>query len=199
MSLKQTFTDIYRANTWGSKETRSGVGSELLRTIQLRAALDHFLKDSRQVIKSVLDIPCGDFNWISHLPWLEAIYPRYIGADIVDELVETNRKKYPYHQFEVLDVTCDKLPKVDLVLVRDLFGHLSIDNIRLALDNLRRNDNKLILTTSFPRTDFNYDVNNGGWRPLNLSLKPFDLIPTYLINEGCTEGYPDKSLVLFQL
>jgi hypothetical protein len=126
----------------------------------------------------------------------------YIGADIVPELIEANKAKYPTTKFEVLDITKDKLPKVDLVLVRDCLGHLSNFNVKKALDNIKSSGSKYLLSTSFTKFNFNADVEDGGWRCINLLIDPFKLKPQYLINEDCQEGYPyynDKCMILFDL
>ena len=62
MSTKETFTEIYKTNFWSSNESPSGGGSELIQTKSLINDLEKLLKDMD--IKSVLDIPCGDFNWM---------------------------------------------------------------------------------------------------------------------------------------
>ena len=41
-------------------------------------------------IKSFLDIPCGDYNWISTV---DKIGIQYIGRDIVAEIIESNKKE----------------------------------------------------------------------------------------------------------
>lgn len=60
--LNTVFTAIYRTNRWGSEETRSGTGSERARTRRVAAELGRLIRDLG--IRSVLDIPCGDFNWM---------------------------------------------------------------------------------------------------------------------------------------
>jgi FMN-dependent NADH-azoreductase len=62
----------------------------------------------------------------------------YVGADIVDELIQSNKRKYPKHYFRVLDITQDELPKVDLMMVRDCLVHLSDADVKKALTNIKR-------------------------------------------------------------
>ena len=59
-------------------------------------------------IKSILDIPCGDFNWFQKINLNKL---RYIGADIVKEIVKSNLKKYKTDNinFLELDVVNDDL------------------------------------------------------------------------------------------
>jgi hypothetical protein len=60
MELSEKFKKIFANNEWGGSESRSGTGSSLDITKRLRMELPFlFLKYD---IKSILDIPCGDFN-----------------------------------------------------------------------------------------------------------------------------------------
>lgn len=197
MNLVETFTDIYEKNLWGSEESISGSGSELKSTKLLIQELP--LLFSKFDIKSILDIPCGDFNWMKSVDLCGA---SYIGADIVSPLIEQNRVKYPNTDFRVLDLTKDNLPKVDLVFVRDCLGHLSNENVLKAIDNIKKSGSKYLLATSFTKWNFNPEIQDGGWKCINLMIEPFFLNPIYLINEDCQEGYPhynDKCMILFKI
>ena len=56
------FTDIYKKNAWGGKESISGRGSDANQTQVLIQELPDFLKKFK--ISKLLDIPCGDFAWM---------------------------------------------------------------------------------------------------------------------------------------
>lgn len=195
--LKEKFAEIFEKNLWGSQESKSGSGSTMSQTQVLRNELPFlFLKYE---IKSILDIPCGDFNWMKNVD-LHGI--EYIGADIVDSLIAGNIEKYPGRRFSVLDIAKDDLPKVDLVFVRDLFGHFDDETIFRALANIQRSGSRYLLATSFTKWDNNPNIPNGSWKCINLMIKPYTLKPIYLINEQCGEGYPDyndKCMLLFDL
>ena len=197
MSLIETFSEIYEKNLWCSPESVSGGGSEMQNTKVIRRELPILLQ--KFGITSILDIPCGDWNWMKDVDLCGA---SYIGADIVPQLVQRNKENYPSVDFRVLDITKDTLPKVDLIFVRDCLGHLSNDNVSLALRNCQESGSKYVLATSFTKWDKNPDIENGGWKCINLMIPPFQLNPIYLINEDCREGYPhynDKCMILFQL
>lgn len=197
MSLRETFTEIFQKNLWASPESVSGGGSEMQNTEVIRRELPVLLQ--KFGITSILDIPCGDWNWMKSVDLCGA---SYIGADIVPDLIERNKANYPNVDFRVLDLTSDSLPKVDLIFVRDCLGHLSNDNVSLALRNCQESGSKYLLATSFTKWDMNPDIQNGGWKCINLMIPPFQLNPIYLINEDCKEGYPhynDKCMILFQL
>ncbi|EAY26952.1 class I SAM-dependent methyltransferase [Microscilla marina] len=199
-SLQDKFTQIFQTNHWQSQQTLSGRGSELEQTQTLIGALSHLLK--KYTISSMLDLPCGDFHWMQHVTLSEL---QYIGADIVSQLILQNRQQYQKAgiEFRMLDITTDALPKVDLVLCRDCFIHLSYAHIRQAIANLKKSNSKYLLTTTYVNYSLNYNVPSGSWRPLNLQQAPFSFPePIDLIKENCSEEgklYQDKSLGMWEI
>jgi hypothetical protein len=200
MTSAEVFSDIYKKNLWGSSESKSGTGSELVQTKEIIFQINKLIQSYQ--IKSILDIPCGDFNWMK---FVDLEYVHYIGSDVVDEIIENNNKKFkrPNIEFKVLDLINDNLPKVDLIIVRDCFIHFSLENINTALSNLKKSGSKYLLTTSFMDCQVNYNIITGSYRKINLLKNPFNFSnPLLIINEKCTEGEgvnEDKSLVLFDL
>lgn len=195
LALDQVFAKIHATNLWGSPDSASGLGSELQSTARLREQLPELLRELE--IKTLLDIPCGDFHWLSQvaLP-----VERYIGADIVEGVVQANCKEYG-REFEKLDLCTDPLPKADLVLCRDCLVHLSNANIQRAVANLKASQSQWLLTTHFFDCPANVDIDNGDWRMLNFELPPFLWPPPQrVLVEGCAEsggGYGDKVLALW--
>ncbi|MFE7130861.1 class I SAM-dependent methyltransferase [Streptomyces sp. NPDC057638] len=196
-SLRDTFTEIYASGVWtpagetGSArhpESSSGVGSNLTQTAALRAALPALMTGLG--VRTLLDIPCGDFFWMSQL---DLGVERYTGADIVPGLIDRNRERFARtdREFRLIDLTRDPLPRVDLVFSRDCLVHLGDDDIHRALDNIRSSGSTYLATTTFTeRAENPDDIAAGGWRPLNLQRPPFALPPPFrLINERCTEIY----------
>jgi SAM-dependent methyltransferase len=197
MSLRETFTEIYEKNLWSSPESVSGGGSEMQNTEVIRRELPVLIQ--KFGITSILDIPCGDWNWMKDVDLCGA---SYIGADIVEPLIGLNKANYTGIDFRVLDITKDELPKVDLIFTRDCLGHLSNDNVLKAIRNCQESGAKYLLATSFTKFNHNNDITDGGWKCINLMIDPFFLNPIYLINEDCKEGYPhynDKCMILIQL
>jgi len=162
------FDEIYRNNRWGDDESTSGPGSTDTRTAAFRFELP-VLFDAF-AIRTLLDAPCGDFNWMRHVP-----VGRYIGVDIVSELVERNARLYGRadRDFLRLDFVVDPLPRADAILCRDAFVHLSFAEIDAALRNFARSGATYLLATTFPKLGANDDIETGGWRPLNLERAPF--------------------------
>jgi hypothetical protein len=86
---KDTFDNIYKTNYWSSNESYSGKGSQINTTINIRKALPKLFKKYK--IKTLLDVPCGDFNWMKEV---DKTNIEYIGGDIVEEIVVNNNKKW---------------------------------------------------------------------------------------------------------
>ena len=193
------FREIYRTNHWAAA-SKSGAGAAQAQTEVLQQALPA-LFDAYDVA-TLLDLPCGDFGWMQHVP-LPGI--RYIGADIVPELIAANQARYgtTRRRFVVLDLMHDALPPADLLLCRDGLVHLSFEAIGQALANLHRSPIPYLLATTFPACSQNEDIVTGDWRVLNLEAPPFSFPPPLeRINENCTEGgglFQDKSLGLWRV
>jgi hypothetical protein len=201
LTLAERFDHIARTNLWGAGSTPSGLGSGLAATAGLRGALPLFL--GRHGVKTLLDVPCGDFGWLSTVD----LRVTYIGADIVEALVRENERRYggpsSKRRFVRLDLTKDPLPPADAVLCRDCLVHLSFENIALAIANIRASGARYLLTTTFLEHDHNVDIEDGDWRMLNLERPPFNLPPpSDVLIEDCHEGeggYEDKALGLWIL
>ena len=88
-TTEKIFTGIYNENKWGNKQSRSGPGSTLIQTETIRSRLPELLEGYH--IHSILDIPCGDFNWMIKLKMNNI---SYTGLDIVHKVIDLNNKKY---------------------------------------------------------------------------------------------------------
>lgn len=193
--LPEIFSAYYRSNHWGDDETVSGVGSRLNATINLRTELPVLLKQFE--IKSILDAPCGDHNWFSHVERGEI---KYVGVDIVPELVEQNRQRYggPNTDFVNLDITRDPLPPADLMICRDLLAHLSFKDIGRIFNNILSSDIKYLLLTHHHECTGNNDAYSGGYRPLNLELFPFDFPEPLIAIDDWREDQTPRKMCLWE-
>ncbi len=196
----KVFSRIYRKHLWGSEESASGIGSTRERAATFVPALIELL--SQLEIRTLLDAPCGDFNWADDVAnAVEA----YIGVDIIPELIDRNRVRHaaPNRTFLTADLTRDPLPKSDLILCRDCLVHFSYADIRAALANFRHSGARYLLTTTFLDRRANEDIVTGEWRVLNLEAPPFRFPPPLaLVDEHCTHTggiYRDKRLALWDL
>lgn len=197
---KEVFTSYYYKNTWQGKESISGPGSDYEQTKFLIPELEILLRELK--ITSMLDAPCGDFNWMKKVDIGKI---KYYGIDIVDDLIDKNNRKYKSKniRFNVLDIVNDKLPKVDLIMVRDCFVHLPTEDIIKGIKNIKKSESTYLLTTNFlwDHLPCNHDIKVGGWRRINLCKKPFNFPnPDKIIIEGNIQSNDrDKTMSLWKI
>jgi SAM-dependent methyltransferase len=198
LSMRAAFRHYYHARSWGpQEESASGPASSLERTRAVRAALPSLLE--RLGARSLLDIPCGDFHWMSHV---DLPIDTYTGVDIVSELTDENRRRYanPARNFLTLDITADPLPRADVVLCRDCLVHLSLRKALRAVRNIVASQSTWLLTTTFPgEVTRNRDVLTGGWRPLDLRLPPFSFPEPNVEIDECWPQWPRRRLSLWTI
>ena len=208
LDLAERFTRIHDTNLWSDAESRSGSGSALASTAELRAKLPDFLRALG--VHRLLDVPCGDFHWMSHVDFDAAGVTAYVGGDVVQAIVDADRACYaaPGQTFERVDLTTGPLPHVDgapadAVFCRDCLVHLSFANIARVIDVVRASGVRYLITTTFLDQAENADILDGDWRPINLQRSPFNLPePVAVLVEGCTEeggGFSDKSLAAWRM
>lgn len=63
--VENVFTEIYQNNFWGDEESVSGSGSNEEQTRVIVEKIPELLEKYK--ITSLLDLPCGDFNWMRKL------------------------------------------------------------------------------------------------------------------------------------
>jgi len=192
------FAEIHRTNAWTCDETRSGPGSSRIGSQVIRQALPDLIQ--RFGIKSILDAPCGDWNWMKDVT---VNLDFYIGIDIVPEIISGNAEKFGARnrRFAVKDIVTDLLPRADLILCRDCLAHLPLKDCVKAISNFRNSRSTYLLATTSPSITRNRDIKVGDWAARNLELEPFSFPPPLeLINERSQEKMDcDKNLGLWRL
>jgi hypothetical protein len=191
----EVFTEIHRRNIWGYQETVSGAGSTLHYTRGLRDSLPTLIGELE--IETLLDLPCGDFHWMSEV---KLPITHYIGGDIVPQLVENTRNRYgqPTREFRTIDLCEDALPQADLLLCRDCFIHLSEEMIFRAISNILRSDIKYLLITTHPETR-NRSIRLGDWFPINLCAAPYNFPAPIKTIEDWVPPFDRRQLALWEV
>lgn len=200
--VEEMFTKTFEYNLWGDPESKSGEGSSLSSTEKVRGELQKLLRVFD--VHSIVDLGCGDFNWMQHLDFSNK---KYIGFDVVESMISYNVEKYSSENisFERADLIHNKIGKYDLVILRDVLVHLTMEDIFYVLKNILESESEYLLTTSFTNDRKNIDLKSSAeqWRTLSLHRYPFNFPkPIRIINEDCQEGnglYQDKSLVLWKI
>ncbi|MFT3686254.1 MAG: class I SAM-dependent methyltransferase [Phycisphaerales bacterium] len=188
----------------GRQETVCGAGSTMAQTKIAREVVARVVREYG--VKSMLDAPCGDLNWMKHVP-LPGV--RYIGGDVVEKMVEENRTQFGgptpeggSREFVVLDIIKQVPPKADLILCRDFLVHMREADVKKALANFSASGASYLLATTFPATAANTDLKfPGEWRAINLQAAPFSLPqPLMIVDEECPDANGrSKSLALWKL
>lgn len=194
---KVVFSDYWKKNHWQNAESKSGDGSTLLYTEHIRREIPLLLK--RLQATSMLDAPCGDFNWFKQVKLGQDV--DYVGGDIVDGMIAELNQKYASdsRKFIVLDAISGKLPSVDIWMCRDLIFHLPTAEIFKLIDNFLNSEVKYLLITSHAaRKISNDDTFMGGFRLVNLMNTPFSFPEPEERMKDYIEGFPERYLLLYK-
>ncbi len=140
MATEDVFTDIYSNNRWGgtSGSFFSGAGSHEATIVEpYLAGVKRELERIGAASLTVVDLGCGDFSVGRRIA---SQCGRYVGVDIVKPLIDHNRKIFGNSSvsFVHANMVTDDLPDGDVCLVRQVFQHLSNDQILAVLPKLDR-------------------------------------------------------------
>ena len=137
---KEVFSEIYRRGDWGGPPGVfcSGIGSSADFIVKPYVAnLIAYLRTYGPKKPRVVDLGCGDYRVGGHF----AEYcSEYVGIDIVPDLIRHLQSSITqdHVKFLCLDMIEDELPAGDVCLVRQVFQHLSNEQISKVLVKLRQ-------------------------------------------------------------
>jgi hypothetical protein len=196
--IEKLFNIIYQENHWRDSESASGTGSNLKNTQEVIRVVNSTIHSLK--IKSMLDIPCGDFNWMRNVDLQQV---KYLGGDIVKALIDDNIGKYETKDVSFLhmDMLTADLPAVDLIFMRDCLIHLSYKDIKKALASVKKSQSLYWMTTTFVNHR-NRNIITGDFRPVNLQAEPFNFpAPLSIASEQFSEDerFADKSLAVWRI
>jgi len=97
----------------------------------------------------VLDVGCG------RSPLLDHIAPeRYVGVDVLGPVIASNRERFPQHDFQNLDVSCDDLGSLgcfDVIVMLAVLEHFTDpDGVLARLGGCLKPHGRIVLTTPHP-------------------------------------------------
>lgn len=148
--LAALFEKIYEQGRWGSSPEGaryfSGPGS-LPRWTSGYERLVADLVEQRDV-RTLVDLGCGDFQVAARILARCRRPVAYVGCDVAANVVAHDATVHgrPGVEFRCLDVTRDPLPAGDLVMVREVFQHLSNRLVHAALANIRATYRTAVVT-----------------------------------------------------
>ena len=195
---KKIFTSIYKSKHWVQNPhdlsnefiSISGPGSNTY-SDQYKNLIKNFkLIIDKYEIKSIIDIPCGDFLWIKKIIHEKKI--KYLGIDIVEDLIQENKSKYQNEniKFSTGDiVNFEVKEKYDLVIVRDLLIHLDNNDIKKILNNMKKMNVKYLAVNNY-EINKNKDVIIGQHREVNILIEPYNFPkPIFYFNDYAKDKF----------
>lgn len=168
-----TFDRIYRTNGWAGDESRSGPGSGTAATRAVASAVVALVAELG--VKTVLDYGCGDGFWMPDLPG-------YRGIDVSPVAIRLAKIAHPGRRFRVDQG--GPLPRVDLVLCRDVMQHLPTADALAIVDRVIASGSTFLLASTYVG-GANVEVDPGGCYSPDLTAPPFRFPePLRLIFDG---------------
>jgi SAM-dependent methyltransferase len=159
--VRSIFRNIYRDAAWGSEGDGyfSGLGSLDVNSRDYVAFVNRFLDEHG--VSDIVDCGCGDFRVARQFDLTKR---RYVGIDIVDDVIARNREVYGNAniEFRALDMIEDELPDGQLCLIRQVLQHLSNDAIQRVLARLGKF--RYVIVT---------DAQLSGAKPCNVDINSF--------------------------
>ena len=207
MNNEGVFKKIYEMNSWGSKENRSGKGSEYNATRNIVQGLIDFIALNR--IQRIVDVPCGQFGYMKEVIDKTEHIISYFGIDIVEQLIAENNSRFgsSMTHFMFGDITSPNFPfelnpqNGSMIVCRDLLIHLPLIDAQFVVSRLLNSGAKYVaITQQDYHGGINQDIPHGSYAPRNLRAAPFNLpAPMINIQETHVQGYPKKYLSIYEL
>lgn len=188
---------IYQHGVWNGVESLSGPGSGNAATRPMVEELETLVRSLG--VNTVLDVACGDGYWMPPLPG-------YTGIDVSRTAIARARANHPDRTYIHGDFLTTDV-RADLIIMRDVLQHLSLDVARQMVRRARLRS-AYLLASSYRRgknTGLTYDAllqgkaydNDLTVRPFNLG-EPMAVIPDgYAYHEGGGIRDPRKYLGLW--
>lgn len=190
----------------GGIESASGPGSSIAATGSARSLILDTIKSKN--IQRVLDLGCGDWNWMKTIR-NEFADVYYEGWDRSSEIIQSLNDEYGNEntKFYERDIISETYGKFDLVICRDVLFHLSMDNALKVLSNIDEAGIPHLITSSFLDITKNTDirpynkVKGWGFYKINLNIEPFnmeELLDTSIRENISNDGFV-RSICLYSI
>lgn len=195
--MEEHFTRMAATGAWGSFETPCGPGSTLEACRGILERLPEWIRAHK--IRSIADLGCGDFHWMSHAD-LSGL--QYDGYDVVRFLIDRNVEKHGRDgvRFHHADLMTLAVPMVDLIILKDVLVHLPTMQALEILGHAVSSRSRFIAST----TSHGWPVTNricmkiGEFSPIDLEAEPFSLgAPLGTVEVPHRPGNPAKKFALW--
>lgn len=197
--MEDHFTRMAATGAWGSAETPCGPGSTIEACRGILERLPEWIRVHQ--IRSIADLGCGDFHWMSRLD-LSGL--EYDGYDVVRFLVERNVQKHGRTnvRFHHADLTEPIALHADLVILKDVLIHLPTVQAMEILGHVLSSHPKFLASTTSP----GWPVSNracmkiGEFSPIDLEAEPFRFgVPLDTVEVPHRVQNPIKRFALWRL
>lgn len=161
---QERFARLYAKGGWSG--LGSGPGSEVRQAGPFLKALATLVRTFEP--RSILDVGCGQ-GLALHA--LSDFTGDYVGIDLVPELIEENRQRFPaanvdFRVFDLVDGRGEQ--RFDLVVIKDVLQHLSRASAQALMANTARMSAMVFLVndSSCGKGTEAKDIEDGAYRPL---------------------------------
>jgi hypothetical protein len=168
LSNAEVFEKIYEEKRWGHSNTNdrkysSGDGTRDREIVEEYVDAVTFFLSKNPEIKSGLDLGCGDFS--VGVEFCD-LFQDYCAMDVAKNVIRENKDFYKSKnvKFSTLDLSSGKIPRADVIFVRQVLQHLSNTEIKKFVKNIEGKFQHLIVTESLSKSLFfrpNKDINTG--------------------------------------
>jgi len=169
-------------------------GNPVKTTSILREKLKEIFKQLD--IKTFSDIGCGDFLWLSLIDWSTV---NYIGYEIIQDLVDRNRKLFPKFQFEKLNIIDTIPPKVDMIFMRSVLVHTNFPNCFKIFKNIKKSESKYLMVSTCVRRRVNYEPICLMLQHQNLMRPPFNFPEPMILTEEMVHTDSDNYIGVWRI
>jgi hypothetical protein len=160
MNNKEIFSKIYNSKIWGDgiEVPLSGSGSKPRNSIIYVNIIKNYISENN--INSILDFGHGSFEmWDS---WGGEAFSgiKYLGIDLVEELVEKTNLKYGKlnREFKFLDINYTSLPSADFLICKDVLQHLPTLDIYKLISSFSKYKSIIICNDIYIRGSVLFEI-----------------------------------------
>lgn len=145
-------------------KTVCGNGSLKINNIDFLIFLENII--TKYTINSLLDLGCGDLNYIGE--YIQKSKLDFLGLDASVDLISYNKNMYKDYEnlkFDICNIIENDIPRnYDLILIKEVFIHLSDNLIIQSLNNIKKSNPNYLLISGHSDNFKNKDsLNNLGW------------------------------------
>lgn len=190
LSYKDRFTKIYNEGHWGSG---SGHGSTHQNASQYIVLLQTYFDNPDYT--TYVDLGCGDWQIMEHINI--PINKKYIGYDIVENVIAQNSQKYGKTNISFKNIEdLSEVESADLLIVKDVLQHWSSQDVQNFIKNvLPRFKSALITNCMTSANPINSEIVTGQYTAIDLAESPYNL--TNLTKIMDYRGGGDKRVYLW--